>query len=273
MPGIESLASLFSGTSPYSGIAQAGLQGVSTIADLVGSFTQAKEARNQRERQRSFGAGQTQKLKEGVRNISDLIKGTSTYQADTELFQKAQEQSELQQRQSSAQGRVAGEGIARQQVEQNAANSMAQARLGARSGTDLMTAALLNQNISGGQQLEIDKQSMLQKQARIDSANQQYMNSLYQTAGETARQRQLAFTSQAQKEQQLIGFQQTALQTELGQDYQIFQDDKRSSGAYANTLASISGGIGDVFRGISSGMMASSAADSQLKLLKDLLKR
>jgi hypothetical protein len=273
--GIQDIATMFGSTAanPYGGMAAAGLQGVSTILDVIGSGIRAKEAKSQRERQRSFGAGQSQKLKQGVQNISDLIKGTSTYQPDTELYQQAQEQAAMQQRQASAQGRMPGEDIASQQIGQNAANAMAAARQGARSGTDLMTAALLGQNISGGQQLDLQKQSMMQKQARMDAMNQQYMNSLYQTAAETSRQRQLAFTSEAQKQQQLIGFQQNALQTELGQDYQIFQDDKRASGAYADTVGSIYSGIGGVFRGISSGMMASSAQDSQMALLQSLLKR
>jgi hypothetical protein len=277
MPGLldffKSGATAAAASNPYSAAIMAGVQGVSGLADLFGAGIKAKEAKNQLERQTSFGNAQRNRLKEGVSNISDAIKGLPTYQSDTALYQQAQEQAAMQQRQASAQGRIAGEDIASQQIGQNAANAMASAKLGARSGTDLMTAALLGQNISGGQQLDLQKQSMMQKQARIDAMNQQYMNSLYQTAAETARQRQLAYTSEAQKQQQLVSFQQNALQTELGQEYQLFQDDKRASGAYADTLGSIYSGVGEVGRGIASGMMASSAADSQLALLKSLLRR
>jgi hypothetical protein len=259
------------GANPYSALISTGLQGASSILDLIGASGKAKEARSQRERQRTFASGQRQRLREGSTAIADMIKASSTYQPDTQLYQQAQEQAAMQQRQASAQGRMPGEDIASQQIGQNAANAMAAARQGARSGTDLMTAALLGQNISGGQQLDLQKQSMMQKQARMDAMNQQYMSSLYQTAAETARQRQLAFTSEAQKQQSLIGFQQNALQTELNQDYQLFQDDKRASGAYADTVASLYSGTGDIFRGISSGMMASAAADAKLAQLKDFM--
>ena len=269
----KSGATAAASSNPYSAAIMAGVQGISGIADLFGAGVRAKEAKNQLERQASFGNAQRARLKEGVSGISDTIKGLPTYQSDTQLYQQAQEQAAMQQRQASAQGRLAGENIASQQIGQSAANAMAAARQGARSGTDLMTAALLGQSISGGQQLELDKQSMMQKQSRIDAMNQQYMNSLYQTAAETARQRQLAFTSEAQKQQQLVSFQQNALQTELGQEYQLFQDDKRAAGAYADTVGSIYSGFGELGRGIASGMMASSAADSQLSLLKSLLRR
>jgi hypothetical protein len=248
-----------------------GLGALGGVVDLIGTIGRASTVKSLGERERSFAAGQRQRLKEGTQSISDLIKTSSTYQPDTELYQKAQEAAELQQRVASSQGRVQGEDIAKQQILQNQANAMAQAKLGARSGTDLMTAALLGQNTAGAQQLDIEKQSMLQKQARMDAANQQYMNLLYQTAAETARQKQLAFTSEAQKQQQLISFRQNAFQSELGQEYQLFQDEKRGIGAYADTIGSIYSGVGGVFRGISSGMMAASAQDAKLSALQDIL--
>lgn len=241
------------------------------LLDVVGSLVRAGATKDLLQKQYSFANAQRNKLKEGTQNISDMIKGLPTYQANTELYQKAQQAAELQQRVASAQGRVQGEDIAKQQISQQAANAMAQAKLGARSGTDLMTAALLSQNTAGSQQLDVEKQAMLQKQARIDAANQQYMNSLYQTAAETARQQQIAFTSEAQKQQQLVAAQQSALQADLSQEYQLFQDEKRGLGAYADTIASLYGGVGSVFRGISSGMMAADAQDVQLAQLKNLL--
>jgi hypothetical protein len=247
------------------------LTGIGGLLNVAGAVTRKNAAKSMLGQQLSFASGQRQRFKEGAQGISEMIKNSPTYQADTELYQQAQEQAAMQQRQASAQGRMPGEDIASQQIGQNAANAMAAARQGARSGTDLMTAALLGQNISGGQQLDLQKQSMMQKQARIDAMNQQYMNSLYQTASETSRQRQLAFTSEAQKQQQLIGFQQNALQTELGQDYQFFQDEKRARGAYADTVGSIYSGVGDIFTGIAGGMMASSAASQKSQDFKDTL--
>lgn len=247
------------------------LTGIGGVLDVAGAITKKNAAKDMLGQQLSFAAGQKTKFNEGVRGIRDLIKSTQTYKADTELYQQAQERAAQQERQASAMGRMPGEDIARQQISQNAANAMAQARLGARSGTDLMTAALLGQSVSGGQNLEIDKQAMMQKQARLDQAKQQYMNSLYQTAAETARQRQLAYTSEAQKQQSLINFEQSALQTEMGQDYQFFQDEKRARGAYADTVGSIYSGVGDIFTGVASGLMAAKAAEQKSQDFKDQL--
>lgn len=247
------------------------LQGVGGLLNVGGAITKKNAAQDMLAQQMSFAAGQKTKFNEGVRGVRNLIQSTQTYKPDVELYKQAEERAAQQERQASAMGRMPGEDIARQQIGQNAANAMAAARQGARSGTDLMTAALLGQSISGGQNLEIDKQAMMQKQARLDQAKQQYMNSLYQTAAENARQRQLAYTSEAQKQQSLINFEQNALQTELGQDYQFFQDEKRAKGAYADTVGSIYSGVGDIFTGVASGLMASNAASEKAKELRDML--
>lgn len=121
-----------------------GLNVLGGVANVIGAIGQKDEAKRRLEAQRAFSSKQRAALSSGYGDLISQAKGLPTYQGDISRYLKTEDEATMAKRMASG-GQIAGEGIMREQARQTTANTLAAARQGAASGSDLLTAALMGQ--------------------------------------------------------------------------------------------------------------------------------
>ena len=265
MAGLSALL----GENPITAGVGMGMQVLGGIANVVGAVGQKNEAKKQLALQRTFAGQQRSALKSGYGDLLSQAKGLPTYQGDISLFQKAQGEAEMAKRMASG-GQIAGEGIMREQARQTTANTLAAARLGAGSGSDLLTAALMGQQQEGAQMQNIDVQVGQQRQQMQQQAQQNYLSSLGQTAAAQAQQAGLEFESQSQKAQQVLGLGREQLGQSMALEQNLFQSEQAKAAALQQARSAIWSGIGGIAQGIGSGIMGMNAQQNQMDMLSKI---
>jgi hypothetical protein len=258
MAGLSSL-------TPWGMVASAAGAGL----NLLGAIGQNKEAKKQLAQQKAFGTQQRAALSSGYGDLMAQAKGLPTYQGDISLFQKAQDEAEMAKRMASG-GQVAGEGIMREQARQTTANTLAAARLGAGSGSDLLTAALMGQQQEGAQMQNIDLQVGERRSERQRLAQQNLLATLGQTAAAQAQQAGLQFESEQQKAQQILGLGREQLGQSMNLEQNLFQSEQAKAAAVAQARAAIWSGIGGIAGSVGSGLMGMGAQQNQMDMLKQM---
>ena len=234
-------------------IAGAVLQGLGAVGNIIGAVGQKAEAKRQFDRQTQFGAQQKSAFTKGYGDLINQAQGLKTYQGDISKYVKAEQAAELGKRMAGG-GRVAGEDIARQQVSQSTANTLAFAQRAGGSSSDLLTAALMGQQQEGAQMQNIDITSQQQRQQMGQQAQQNYLQSLGQTAAAQAQQAGLQFESESGKQQQLLGLAQGQFQGGMALDQSLFEQQQAAAGAVQNAKSAIWSGIGGVASTIGGGL-------------------
>jgi hypothetical protein len=265
MAGLGSLL----GANPITAGVGMGLQVLGGIANVVGAVGQKNEAKKQLAAQRSFSTQQRAALSSGYGDLLSQAKGLPTYQGDISLFQKAQGEAEMAKRMASG-GQIAGEGIMREQARQTTANTLAAARQGAGSGSDLLTAALLGQNQEGAQMQNINLQVGQQRQDIQQRAQQNFLSTLGQTAAAQAQQAGMEFESQQQKAQQVLGLGREQLGQSIALEQDLFGAEQSKAAALQQARSAIWSGIGGIAQSVGSGLMGMSAQQNQMKALSDM---
>ena len=239
------------------------------IANVVGAVGQKNEAKKQLASQRAFGTQQRLALSSGYGDLISQAKGLPTYQGDISLFQKAQGEAEMAKRMASG-GQIAGEGIMREQARQTTANTLAAARQGAGSGSDLLTAALMGQQQEGAQMQNIDLQVGQQRQQMQQQAQQNFLSTLGQTAAAQAQQAGLQFESEQQKAQQVLGLGREQLGQSMALEQNLFASEQAKEAALQQARSAIWSGIGGIAQSIGSGIMGMGAQQNQMNMLSKM---
>lgn len=242
---------------------------VGGIANVVGAVGQKNEAKKQLAAQKMFAGQQRSALSSGYGDLISQAKGLPTYQGDISLFQKAQGEAEMAKRMASG-GQIAGEGIMREQARQTTANTLAAARQGAGSGSDLLTAALMGQQQEGAQMQNIDLQVGERRSERQRLAQQNYLSTLGQTAAAQAQQAGMEFESQQQKAQQVLGLGREQLGQSMALEQNLFASEQAKAAALQQARSAIWSGIGGIAQSIGSGLMGMSAQQNQMDMLKQM---
>lgn len=258
MAGLSSLTPI--------GMAAGALGGV---LNVVGAIGQKNEAKRQLANQKSFGTQQRLALSSGYGDLMTQARGLPTYQGDISLFQKAQGEAEMAKRMASG-GQVAGEGIMREQARQTTANTLAAARQGAGSGSDLLAAALLGQNQEGAQMQNINLQVGQQRQEMQQRAQQNFLGSLGQTAAAQAQQAGMEFESQQQKAQQILGLGREQLGQSMALEQNLFGQEQAKVAALQQARSAIWSGIGGIASSIGGGLMGMGAQQNQMDMLSKI---
>jgi len=243
------------------------LQGVGALANVVGAIGQSEEAKRQFDRQTQFGVQQKANFTKGYGDLINQAKGLSTYQADISKYTKAEQVAQLG-KQMAGGGRVAGEDIARQQAMQSTANTLAAAQRSGGSSSDLLTAALMGQQQEGAAMQNIDISSQQQRQQMGQQAQQNYLQSLGQTAAAQAQQAGLQFESQSGKEQQLLGLSQQQFQGGMALDQSLFEQQQAAAAAVQNAQSAIWSGVGGIASGVGQGLMQAQNQQNNMKMLQ-----
>jgi hypothetical protein len=234
-------------------IAGAVLQGLGAVGNIIGAVGQKAEAQRQFDRQTEFGKQQKSAFTKGYGDLINQAQGLKTYQGDISKYVKAEQAAELGKRMAGG-GRVAGEDIMRQQASQSTANTLAFAQRAGGSSSDLLTAALMGQQQEGAQMQNIDIASQQQRQQMGQQAQQNYLQSLGQTAAAQAQQAGLQFESESGKQQQLLGLAQGQFQGGMALDQSLFEQQQAAAGAVQNAKSAIWSGIGGVASTIGGGL-------------------
>lgn len=246
-----------------------GLSVLGGVGNIIGAAGQKKEAKRQLADFRTFAGTQRSALQAGQADVMAKAKALPTYQMDLTKFAQAQQAAELGKMQASA-GRVAGEDLAREQVRQTTANTLAAAQRGAMSATDLLTSALFAQGQEGAQMRDITQSSMQQRQAMQQQAQQNYLASLGQTAAAEAQQRGIQFESELQKAQNILGLSQQQLGQTMDFESNMFAQDQAKAAALQNARAAIWSGIGGLASGIGGGLMNLQAQNDNMSMLQSI---
>ena len=234
-------------------IAGAVLQGLGAVGNIIGAVGQKAEAKRQFDRQTQFGAQQKSAFTKGYGDLINQAQGLKTYQGDISKYVKAEQAAELGKRMAGG-GRVAGEDIMREQARQSTANTLAASQRAGGSSSDLLTAALMGQQQEGAQMQNIDITSQQQRQQMQQQAQQNYLQSLGQTAAAQAQQAGLQFESESGKQQQLLGLAQGQFQGGMALDQSLFEQQQAAAGAVQNAKSAIWSGIGGVASTIGGGL-------------------
>ena len=260
--GISSILGKAAGLTPW-GMAASLVGGA---LGVVGAIGQSDETKRQFDRQTEFGKQQKSNFTKGYGDLINQAKGIKTYQGDISKYVKAEQAAELGKRMAGG-GRIAGEDIARQQVSQSTANTLAAAQRAGGSSSDLLTAALMGQQQEGTLMQNIDITSQQARQNMQQRAQDTYLATLGQTAGAAAQQAGLQFQSESGKEQQLLGLSQDQFQGGMALDQSLFEQQQASAAAVQNAKSAIWSGIGGIASGIGSGLMGVQAQDNNMKML------
>lgn len=242
---------------------------VGGVLNVVGAIGQKNEAIKQLAAQKAFGAQQRSALKTGYGDLISQAKGLPTYQGDISRYLKTENEAEMAKRMASG-GQIAGEGIMREQARQTTANTLAAARQGAGSGSDLLTAALMGQQQEGAQMQNINLQVGQQRQQMQQQAQQNYLSSLGQTAAAQAQQAGLEFESQSQKAQQVLGLGREQLGQSMALEDQLFGAEQAKAAAVQQARSAIWSGIGGIASSIGGGLMGMGAQQNQMDMLSKI---
>jgi hypothetical protein len=263
------LSSLLGATNPATAAAGMAANVVGGVLNVVGAVGQKNEAKKQLAAQKGFSNRQRLALSSGYGDLINQAKGAPTYQGDISRYLKNEGVAEMNKRMLSG-GQVAGEGILRDQARQTTANTLAAARLGAGSGSDLLTAALMGQNQENVQMQSINVQSQQQRQQMQQVAQQGYMAALGQTAAAQAQQLGLEFGSQQQKANQLLGLGREQLGQTMALEEELFGAEQAKAAALQQARSAIWSGIGGIAQSIGGGLMGINAQQNQMKALQQM---
>lgn len=242
------------------------LQGLGAVGSVIGAIGQKEEADKQFDRQTQFGKQQKAAFTKGYGDLINQAQGLKTYQGDITKYVKAEQAAQLG-KQMAGGGRVAGEDIMREQARQSTANTLAASQRAGGSSSDLLTAALMGQQQEGAQMQNIDITSQQQRQQMQQQAQQNYLQSLGQTAAAQAQQAGLQFESEASKQQQLLGLSQQQFQGGMALDQSLFEQQQAAAAAAQNAKSAIWSGIGGVASTLGSGLTQMKNQQDNLAML------
>lgn len=239
--------------NPYAAAAGVGLQVLSGVGKIIGAGKQRKQAKKALGETKDFFTGQKGALSRGYTGLLDIANQMETFTGDLSGYDRTEQEAQMGKRMASG-GQIAGEGIMREQARQTTANTLAAARQGAGSGSDLLTAALMGQQQEGAQMQNIDLQVGQQRQQMQQQAQQNYLNSLGQTAAARLSTGQLEFQSRLAKQSTLLGLGQSKLGAEMDLAQNAFNAQQAAAASVANATAAMWGGGADVLGTIGSGL-------------------
>lgn len=257
----KNLLSLLGGGTNVVGM---GLQVLSGVGKMIGANQQRKEAMAQLERAKSFGISQKDRLTKGYAGLLGQANALETYKGDLSGYTKAEQQAEMNKRMAIS-GRTAGEAIAQEQAAKSSANALAAGRLGAKSGTDLMTLAALTQSGENEQMQNIAANADQQRMQMRMQADQNLLSTLGQTAAASMQMGQAEFQSRLGKQNTILGLGQNQLGSEMDLAQNTFAQEQAASAAIANASAAMWGGGGDILSSIGTGLTGYASQNKQME--------
>lgn len=237
--------------------------------NIIGGIGLKNEAEKQMYNIEKFGKKQRETFDKGYADILASAKGLSAYQGDLSRYTKAEQTADLMRRTAGG-GQMPGEARALEQARQSTANMLTAAQRGAGSGADLLAAAALGQAQEGAQVSDIMTRSQTLGYEEKQRAQQEYLQSLSNTAVASARERGLEFESLSGKQNTILGLNQQMLQGGMNLDNQNFQMQSMASGNVAKAKNALWSGAGDVFTSIGSGLMDMQSESNNMDLLKSI---
>lgn len=241
-----------------------GLQVLGGVGKMIGANQQRKEAVAQLERAKSFGVSQKDKLTKGYAGLLGQANALETYKGDLSGYTKAEQQAEMSKR-TMGYGRTAGEAIAQEQAAKTSANALAAGRLGAKSGTDLMSLAMITQSGENDQMLNIAANADQQRMQMRMQADQNLLSSLGQTAAASMQMGQAEYQSRLGKQTTILGLGQSQLGSEMDLAQNTFAQEQAASAAIANASAAMWGGGGDILSSIGTGLTGYASQNKQME--------
>lgn len=237
------------------------IQAIGLGLNLLGAAGQMLAAEQERkagvESQKRLNVFANKQRADVAKGYQDLLnKGLALpeYQADMSLYDKAQQEAEMQKRMAGS-SRVAGIGLAQEKVKQSTADMLAAGRQGATSGTDLMTLAALGQSQESAKMSELEGTSLAYSQSMQDRANQNFIQQLGQTAAAGARERGLVFESQLDKQKAIMGIEESRFKGLSDLDMNLFGMQQQAAANVASARAAMFSGAGGVASTIGKGML------------------
>lgn len=257
----KNLLSLLGGGTNVVGM---GLQVLGGVGKMIGASRQKAEAEAQLERARSFGIAQKDRLTKGYTGLLNQANALETYKGDLSGYTKAEQQAEMNKR-NALSGRTASEAIAQEQAAKTSANALAAGRLGAKSGTDLMTLALLTQGGENEQMQNIAANADQQRLQMRMQAENNLLSTLGQTAAAQTQIGQAEYQSRLGKQNTILGLGQSQLGAEMDLAQNTFAQEQAASAAIANASAAMWGGGGDILSSIGTGLTGYASQNKQME--------
>lgn len=249
------------------------IQAIGLGLNLLGAAGQIAAANEERKagiesgkRLNVFANKQRADVAKGYENLLNKGLALPEYQADMSLYEKAQQEAEMQKRMAGS-SRVAGIGLAQEKVKQSTADMLAAGRQGATSGTDLLTLAALGQSQESSKMAELEGTSLAYSQSMQDRANQNFIQQLGQTAAAGARERGLMFESQLDKQKTLLGIEESRFKGLSDLDMNLFGMQQTAAANLAAARAAMLSGAGGVASAMGKGMLDLNSQDLDRKAL------
>jgi len=230
------------------------LGGVGSIMDIFAANEQRKAAIESGKRVDAFAAKQRASTTAGFDELISKAGALNTYQADTSLYKKAVQETEMQKRMAGS-SRVAGIGIAQDKVKQSSADALAAGKLGATSGSDVLTLASLVQGTEASKMSDLEQSSMAYSQSLQDRANQSYLQAIGEQAAATARERGIEFQSKLDKQKTILGLEQSKFQGLSDLDMNLFGMQMSAFNNVAAANSAMISGVGGIATSFGKGLL------------------
>ncbi len=260
---------LLTGLNPFA----IGANIVGGALNVVGAIGQYDEAKRQAEQGKVFSQSMRDKLKVGYKDLISQAKGLPTYTADITKYIQMQKEAEANKMLAGAGGRVAGEDIARQQIDKTQANQILASQRAATSSSDLLASINMGQESANVAQQQISAASQQQRADWQQQAQNAYLNTLGQTAAAQAQQAGMQYQSEYQRAANVLGLGQEQLSQSINLEQDLFAQEQARAAAVQQAKSAIWSGVGGIATGIGTGLMQAQAGINNMEALKMIYKQ
>ncbi len=263
------MGDLLTGLNPFA----IGANIVGGALNVVGAIGQYDEAKRQAEQGKVFSKSMRDKLKVGYKDLISQAKGLPTYTADITKYIQMQKEAEANKMLVGGGGRVAGEDIARQQIDKTQANQILASQRAATSSSDLLASINMGQESANTAQQQITAMSQQQRADLQQQAQNLYFNTLGQTAAAQAQQAGMQYQSEYQRAANVLELGQEELGQSINLEQNLFAQEQARAAAIQQAKSAIWSGVGGIATGIGTGLMQAQAGINNMKALETIYKQ
>jgi hypothetical protein len=248
-----------------------GAFGVGTLINAVGAISKAKAAKNQYNQELDYAAKQRSDYNFGFNDIISKANQKSVYQKDLSAYNKLTEAADLNARMASGASRTSWEQSQRNQAALTSANALRAATAGARSGTDIMTAALASQQAENVSQENIGQRASQQLYEQQQQANTQNLYAIGQRAAADISENRAVQESLTGKENMLIGLNQQRLTGGIALEGQLRSGVAQAQGILSRAQNALFDVAGNAATQFGLGFLQEDIANKQMTSLRTSL--
>lgn len=248
-----------------------GALGAGTLFNAIGAIGRADAARNQFNQEQDYAFKQKNDFNAGFTDLINKANQKSVYQKDLSGYNKLTEAADLNARMASGASRTSWEQSQRNQAALTSANALKAATTGARSGTDIMTAALAAQQGENTAQENIGQRAAQQLYEQQMQANAQKLSAIGQRAAADVSENRAVQESLSSKENMLLNLGQQKVTQGIALEGQLHAGVMQAQGILSRANGALWDTAGTAATQFGLGFLQENIANNQMNSLRTSL--